>query len=107
MIRIYLIPNFLNQDPYRSNTPSFGLLCPKNMATCILMEELVKICIVLGQLLIIYEGIRKNEIRFIQFLNTKIEKISKTTIDTLFIEKLISQHNYFRKFDNKEVNEAF
>ena len=24
----YLIPDFLNQDPYRPNTPCFGLLCP-------------------------------------------------------------------------------
>ena len=74
------------------------------MAT--LPEELVEICIELRRLLIIYEGIRRNENILKHLLEVEIEKISKEAKGNFFIETLISEYPYPRKF-YEEIDETF
>jgi hypothetical protein len=61
----------------------------------------------LRRLLIIYEGISKNELSLIHLLSKEIEQISVKGQGNFFIETLIGEHNYPRNFEEEEVDESF
>ena len=70
-----------------------------------IIEQLVR----LRRLLIIYEGVQRNEEALIHLLAKEIDQISKEgEIDSeknFLIERLISEHNYPRNFQEEEVEE--
>jgi hypothetical protein len=73
----------------------------------IVLQEIIETLIQLKRLLILYEGVSKNEEYIIQLLTTIIEQISEEGKGNLFIETLISEYNYPRYFDQEEVKESF
>lgn len=72
-----------------------------------IIEQLVR----LRRLLIIYEGIQRNEEALIHLLAKEIDQISKegesNYEQNFLIERLISEHNYPRNFQEEEVDEIF
>jgi hypothetical protein len=70
-------------------------------------EEIIETLIELKRLLILYEGISKHEEQMIHLLTTEIEQISEEGKGNFFIEKLISEYNYPRQFDQEEIKESF
>jgi hypothetical protein len=78
------------------NTRSELLIVPPEM-----IETLVK----LKSLLILYVGISKHEEQVIDLLTIEIDLIREERKDNFFIEKLISEHNYPREFDQEEIKE--
>jgi hypothetical protein len=78
------------------NTRSELLIVPPEM-----IETLVK----LKSLLILYVGISKHEEQVIDLLTVEIDLIREERKDNLFIERLISEHNYPREFDQEEIKE--
>jgi hypothetical protein len=73
----------------------------------IVPEEIIDILIELKRLLVLYEGISKHEEKMIHLLTTEIERISEEGKGNFFIEKLISEYNYPRHFDQEEIKESF
>jgi hypothetical protein len=71
------------------------------------LENIMGILIRLRILLIIYEGVSRNELSLIYLLSKEIEQISADGKGNFFIETLISEHNYPRNFEEKEVDEVF
>jgi hypothetical protein len=78
------------------NTRSELLIVPPEM-----IETLIK----LKSLLILYVGISKHEEQVIDLLTIEIDLIREERKDNFFIEKLISEHNYPREFDQEEIKE--
>jgi hypothetical protein len=78
------------------NTRSELLIVPPEM-----IDTLVK----LKSLLILYVGISKHEEQVIDLLTIEIDLIREERKDNFFIEKLISEHNYPREFDQEEIKE--
>jgi hypothetical protein len=70
-------------------------------------EEIIETLIELKRLLILYEGISKHEEQMIHLLTTEIEQTSEEGKGNFFIEKLISEYNYPRQFDQEEIKESF
>ena len=72
-----------------------------------IIEQLVR----LRRLLIIYEGIQRNEEALIHLLAKEIDQISKEgEVDSeknSLIEQLISEYNYPRNFQEEEIEEIF
>jgi hypothetical protein len=78
------------------NTRSELIIVPPEM-----IETLVK----LKSLLILYVGISKHEEQMIDLLTVEIDLIREERKDNFFIERLISEHNYPREFDQEEIKE--
>lgn len=72
-----------------------------------IIEQLVR----LRRLLIIYEGVQRNEEALIHLLAKEIDQISKEgEVDSeknSLIEQLISEYNYPRNFQEEEIEEIF
>ena len=72
-------------------------------------ESIIEQVVRLRRLLIIYEGVQRNEEALIHLLAKEIDQISKEgEIDSeknFLIERLISEHNYPRNFQEEEVEE--
>jgi hypothetical protein len=78
------------------NTRSELLIVPPEM-----IETLIK----LKSLLLLYAVISKHEEQVIDLLTIEIDLIREERKDNFFIEKLISEHNYPREFDQEEIKE--
>ena len=73
----------------------------------IIPEEIIETLIELKRLLVLYEGIIRHEEEMIYLLTQAIERISEEGKINFFIEKLISEYNYPRQFDQEEIKESF
>jgi hypothetical protein len=71
----------------------------------IVPPEIIETLVKLKSLLILYVGISKHEEQMIDLLTAEIDLICEERKDNLFIEKLISEHNYPREFDQEEIKE--
>jgi hypothetical protein len=71
----------------------------------IVLPEIIETLVKLKILLILYVGISKHEEQMIDLLTTEIDLIREERKDNFFIERLISEHNYPREFDQEEIKE--
>jgi hypothetical protein len=71
----------------------------------IVPPEIIETLVKLKSLLILYIGISKHEEQVIDLLTVEIDLIREERKDNFFIERLISEHNYPRKFDQEEIKE--
>jgi ribosomal silencing factor RsfS len=71
----------------------------------IVPPEIIETLVKLKSLLILYVGISKHEEQVIDLLTIEIDLIREERRDNFFIEKLISEHNYPREFDQEEIKE--
>jgi hypothetical protein len=71
----------------------------------IVPPEIIVKLVKLKSLLILYVGISKHEEQVIDLLTTEIDLIHEERKDNFYIERLISEHNYPREFDHKEIKE--
>ena len=67
-------------------------------------EEIIPVLIVLRRLLIVYEGARRNEEKLIHLIGEEIEQISQEAKGNFFVETLLFEHNYPRKFTEEDEN---
>jgi hypothetical protein len=71
----------------------------------IVPPEIIETLVKLKSLLILYIGISKHEKQVIDLLTVEIDLIREERKDNFFIERLISEHNYPREFDQEEIKE--
>jgi hypothetical protein len=71
----------------------------------IVPPEIIETLVKLKSLLILYVGISKHEEQMIDLLTAEIDFIREERKDNFLIERLISEHNYPRDFDQEEIKE--
>jgi hypothetical protein len=71
----------------------------------IVPPEIIETLVKLKSLLILYVGISKHEEQVIDLLTVEIDLIREERKDNFFIERLISEYNYPREFDQEEIKE--
>jgi hypothetical protein len=70
-------------------------------------EYMLDILVQLRHLLELYKTVRKTETELIELLTKEIERISKEGHGNFFIETLINEYEYPKKFEEEDGDEIY